>query len=320
MLAHALRWGLLVEMALYCFVATVWSVHENLGPGSAVLIVVALVLGTRAAIVGLMFFSAWQHRSKPPPDLRIGPLAMARLVLSEYAALCALYTLLQPFEIGPGKATNPARQDDNGSGLPVLLIHGFFCNHAVWSAVAKDLRHRGIDSLYTIDLEPVLGSINDYAEQVSRRVEQICSQTGARQVILVGHSMGGLVARAYVHWLSGWRRVAKVITLGSPHHGSELTKLLLLKGPNTRQMDRGSRWLARLNEAEEDPMSVPTTSIYSYHDDMVAPQESSVLDHPHVKNIPVAGIGHLAMVFSRPIQALLYQEIAAATAVKGADK
>ncbi len=40
------------------------------------------------------------------------------------------------------------------------------------------------------------------------------------QVILVGHSMGGLVARYYVEALGGWKHCRALVTIGSPHRGA----------------------------------------------------------------------------------------------------
>ena len=55
-------------------------------------------------------------------------------------------------------------------------------------------------------------------------IDMVLQQTGTDKVILMGHSMGGLVAREYIqnssHWLSNTHRVAKLITSGTPHNGS----------------------------------------------------------------------------------------------------
>ncbi|MBK9968478.1 MAG: SUMF1/EgtB/PvdO family nonheme iron enzyme [Holophagales bacterium] len=73
-------------------------------------------------------------------------------------------------------------------------------------------------------------------------VKRILELTGAPKVILVGHSMGGLAARAYLQWQhfppgipgafwaepsepSGGHRIAKLVTLGTPHRGSNLAEM-----------------------------------------------------------------------------------------------
>jgi triacylglycerol esterase/lipase EstA (alpha/beta hydrolase family) len=44
----------------------------------------------------------------------------------------------------------------------------------------------------------VFNDIDGYVEPLSRRIDEVCAAAGAEQVILVGHSMGGLVSRAYL--------------------------------------------------------------------------------------------------------------------------
>jgi pimeloyl-ACP methyl ester carboxylesterase len=115
--------------------------------------------------------------------------------------------------------------------------------------------------------------------------------------------MGGLVSRAYLR-RHGAARVAKLVTLGSPHHGSRLAVLGL--GENGRQMIPGSAWLAGLNAPGAVPLP-ETVSLYSCQDNYVMPQDSSVLDGARV--VPLAGIGHLEMAFSPEIERRLLAEL-----------
>ena len=58
-------------------------------------------------------------------------------------------------------------------------------------------------------------------------IEAVINATGKEKVILMGHSMGGLAAREYLqnssHWKFAEHRVAKLITSGTPHKGSNST-------------------------------------------------------------------------------------------------
>ncbi|MBN1669220.1 MAG: alpha/beta fold hydrolase [Anaerolineales bacterium] len=58
------------------------------------------------------------------------------------------------------------------------------------------------------------------AARLADFIQQVRQQTGASQVELIGHSMGGLVARAYVQSFSYPGDVAHLVTLGSPHQGA----------------------------------------------------------------------------------------------------
>ena len=57
------------------------------------------------------------------------------------------------------------------------------------------------------------------ADYLRQTIEQVKADTGASTVNLIGHSMGGLVARAYVQSANYGNDVAHLITLGSPHKG-----------------------------------------------------------------------------------------------------
>ncbi len=102
--------------------------------------------------------------------------------------------------------------------------------------------------------------------------------------------MGGLVCRSYL-LRYGEQNVRRLITVGTPHHGT--VHAYLLPGANLRQMRPNSEWLTRLNECSVD---VPHASIYSVHDNIIAPQDSSRLQG--AKEVVLTGVGHLSMAFS----------------------
>jgi predicted alpha/beta hydrolase family esterase len=143
------------------------------------------------------------------------------------------------------------------------------------------------------------------AAQLDREIERIAAGTGREKLVLVCHSMGGLAARAYLCG-HGADRVAKLITIASPHHGT--LHALFAAGANARQMHRGSRFLAEIcaNEAERAPQC-GVTSIYSPHDNLVAPQETSRL--AWAKNIAIPGFGHLDMLRSRRLFEVVLEEL-----------
>jgi triacylglycerol esterase/lipase EstA (alpha/beta hydrolase family) len=115
--------------------------------------------------------------------------------------------------------------------------------------------------------------------------------TGAARVVLVAHSMGGLVARAYLRRYGG-AQVRRLITIGSPHHGSELARTMF--GQSLSEMRPASPWLADLNRDGAYVGDVPVTSLWSWHDSMVAPQDSSRLEG--ADNIVLSGIAHNALL------------------------
>jgi hypothetical protein len=71
----------------------------------------------------------------------------------------------------------------------------------------------------------------------------------------------------------------------------------------------GSPWLRELAASEDEATRALITSIYTHHDNIVAPQTSSLL--PGARNIEFGGIGHVAMGSNPRILAEVMREIAA---------
>ncbi len=269
----------------------------------AVGLALLLAVAGRCFIIGVTFAFSRAHAVPPPAGCRIGALRGIALYVREVAAFFALFTLIMPFERLLMRADRIGRSE--GGRLPLLLIHGYQCNRGFWLELRGRLERAGWQAA-TISLDPVFSDIDGYVEQVARRIEEVCAAAGTEQLILVGHSMGGLVSRAYLR-RHGNARVAKLVTLGSPHHGSKLAVLGL--GENGHQMVPGSDWLAGLNAPDAVPLPAATVSIYSCQDNYVMPQDSSLLEGTKV--VPLAGIGHLEMAFSPEIERVLLAELSA---------
>ena len=169
------------------------------------------------------------------------------------------------------------------------------------------MRRHGISRTYTINLEPVFGDIDAYARQLAERVEQICAQTGEQKILIIAHSMGGLVSRTYLHRYGGEQRLAGLLTAGSPHHGTVLAKTLPI-AENIRQMQPGNPWLNALNQLEQRAAPIPITSVYSAHDNLVSPQSSSRL--ADAENVRLRAVGHVSLLFSRELLTLVTQFVA----------
>lgn len=174
-------------------------------------------------------------------------------------------------------------------GLPVLLVHGYICNHRVWDDVASALRQAGHPVL-RVDLEPLFTSIDDYAETLEHSLTTLLDQTGARHAVLVGHSMGGLAIRAWLR-AHGTQRVARIITLGTPHQGTSIARASMT--PNGLQMAWHSDWLQALAASESDAKRALMQLAITAQDNVVFPQTAQVL--PGAQVTQFEGIGHLQM-------------------------
>jgi triacylglycerol esterase/lipase EstA (alpha/beta hydrolase family) len=261
------------------------------------------VLGVPIAYCGVIlaftlveFALSWCFRAKRPPSMRLSPAGIAALIWGEFRALAgAAPRMIFYRRLVADPLPAPAR-------TPLLLVHGVLCNGGIWNRVRAYLAAHDVGPVYVVTLTPPLASIEQFAGQVAARIDAILAATGAAQVILVGHSMGGLVARAYLRGYGG-AKVKRVITLGTPHHGSVVA--WLFPGNSLAQIRPGNRWLEALPGALAD--FPPFTSIWSWHDSMVAPQTSARLEGAH--NIELAGVGHNALLGERRVFEVLVAEI-----------
>ena len=178
---------------------------------------------------------------------------------------------------------------------------GFLCNRGYYGKFRRFLASNGYGNVWSVTLEPVFGSIDDNARHLNELVEQICAETDSDKVIIIGHSMGGVVARAWIDKQGGAKRVARVISLGSPFGGTVLAKGPSGLGENLRQMIVGCEWLQELAEYEKQPCPVPFTAIWSPHDSIVAPQSGTRVSETYGQSIAMPGIGHMEMIVSGPV-------------------
>jgi triacylglycerol esterase/lipase EstA (alpha/beta hydrolase family) len=248
-------------------------------------------------LASVWFTLSWIWRTPRPLEYRLGPVAGARLFLTEVGAVALSWPLMVVHRLLIADPT-PAR-----ARLALLLVHGVAVNDGVWFALRRDLARRGLGPVYTINYGPPLAGIEHFAGQLASRVDAIRAATGAERVTLIAHSMGGLVARAYLRRF-GAARIAQLITIGTPHHGSMLA--YTFPGCCLAQMHPGNPWLLELNRDESAPTPVPITSIWSRHDSMVAPQASSALRN--AENIALVGVAHNALLGDRGVMEIIARQ------------
>ncbi|MGO9459968.1 MAG: esterase/lipase family protein [Rhodomicrobium sp.] len=295
MVAVRLRW-ILAAAVLVAFMA---ARATGAGMLYAVPLAVLILFALHAAIILLTFAIAWRKYPPAFPEQRTGFIALCGVIAAECLAYFALFAVIQPFETLFIAAAKPRRE--LGAKPPVLLVHGYVCNRALWWPLLAKLRSRGI-AAEPVNLEPAYACIDSFAEQLNGYIDALLSETQSGKLVLVTHSMGGLVARAYLKRYGG-ERVSKVVTLACPHRGTRLAYLGF--GRNARQMEPGSAWLCELGKAAPSP--VPIVTVWSAHDNFVAPQVSGRLEG--ASEIVLPRLGHLSFVFSRRVLSILLREL-----------
>ena len=248
------------------------------------------LLGVRAGLnaVTWAFASAF---ASPAPAL--GPMRRLRLVVVEYLAFLLTFLLVIPFE----RLWMPADRPAPGR-RPVLLVHGYGCSRGVWWLLRRRLEAAG-HSVATVSLVPPYTSIGKLVPQLNARIEALCAATGSQQVSLVAHSMGGLVCRSYLA-RHGIARVDRLLTLATPHQGSELARFGI--GQNAREMTPDSLWL---NDMAAERLAIPVASLRNPYDNYSMPQDKQRL--PGARDVELPPVGHLAMLYDAGVARLLIE-------------
>jgi len=186
----------------------------------------------------------------------------------------------------------------------VVLIHGLVCNRGFWTPWLRRLLARD-QPFIAVDLEPVVADIESYRAIVEAAVSRITETTGLPPVLLC-HSMGGLVARDWLREGRNHQRIARVVTIASPHHGTWLGRHA--RSGSGLQMQQGNAWLAALADTEEPALLTRFSCWYSNCDNVVFPASTATL--PWADNRLVVGLPHVAMAFDPQLMAEVLQEVA----------
>ncbi|GAA2251916.1 lipase [Streptomyces ruber] len=187
------------------------------------------------------------------------------------------------------------------SDVPVIFVHGLADRASIFSRLRGGLRDCGAGPLLTASYNTYHPDIPTAARELGEQVAEVRRLTGGRPVCLVGHSLGGLIARYYVQRLGGDTRVPLVITLATPHGGTAMAQWTPVY-PLLRQLCPGSTLLAELDE----PCAGCRTRFvcfYSDLDEAVVPASRARLDHPDLRtrNVLVHGVGHLMLPLHQPV-------------------
>jgi triacylglycerol esterase/lipase EstA (alpha/beta hydrolase family) len=202
-----------------------------------------------------------------------------------------------------------------GDPPPVVLLHGWGQHPANFVWLARRLRRDGWRHVYTLAHVPVGGDIEHSAHRLGVAVDRIRRATGATEVDIIAHSMGGLVARASIRARGPACGVGRLITLGTPHQGTAIFGRLRVDRM-VGQMRPDSPLLGRLAADDPVPRLVDCVSIYSADDAVVVPPERAY--YAGAFNIEVRGLGHLSLLFSPRVYALVRENLAAARAAAAA--
>lgn len=254
-----------------------------------------IILGSHTLFIFVTYIlhyydAVTRQKEKPQP-----PAAYVRAFLGEWWYGLAV---IVSYGIGWLPPRRTTRVIENG-GPPILLVHGYLMNRACMFAVYWRLRRAGYQNVYTINLWPIFGPIETIARPLAARIESIARMHGGAPVYAVAHSMGGIALRVCMHE-NDELPLAKVITLGTPHRGSQLAHFAIF--PSGMQLRPGSPLLKRISKRPD----VPIVSIYSLLDHLTFPANNATFGE---RAIRFDDLGHIGLLYSHRVFDALVPEL-----------
>lgn len=205
---------------------------------------------------------------------------------------------------------NGEHADSDTFDLPVVLVHGYFHNRSGFFFLARALRKRGFRWVYGMNYNPIGSSIPSLAARLARNVDDVLRVSGAPRVHLIGHSLGGLVARWYVQQMDGAPSVDHCVTIGTPHNGTYAAYAGF--GRAAKEMRPGSELLGRLREGFPS-CETRFVNVYSDLDVLIVPPSSAVLpQRPTVRNHLIEDFGHTSLLVSPELISTIVSHLATA--------
>lgn len=187
------------------------------------------------------------------------------------------------------------------SGTPVLMVHGLYHNRTAWLVFARRLRKAGFRNLHTYGYNSFTKDFDHALAGLKARLDALLADSPDGRVILIGHSLGGLLCRCAAGDPRFGGRIAALVTLGSPHGGSELAWL------GSNRMARGlipGRTIPEAVAQAPDP-DCPKLAVYTLADDYVVPLDLLRTGRPGWRERVCAPMGHVWMLYSPEVAGMV---------------
>ena len=190
-----------------------------------------------------------------------------RRILVLLAALVTAFTVLGP---APSASAAPTR--------PVVFVHGYTGSASNWITAMSVFRAAGYssDQLFAYEYNSY-GNNEQNAAGLASYIEQVKARTGASQVDIVNHSMGGLVSLWYLKVLNGHPNVGRLASIAGANHGTTWASACVAF-VTCQQMLPGSSFINTLTNGDETPGDTRYATWYSPCDGIIIPYTSTRLD------------------------------------------
>jgi triacylglycerol lipase len=195
----------------------------------------------------------------------------------------------------------------------VLLIPGWFDTARDLAALRIRLLSAGWPHVRSLTFEDPTGSNRDHAAEIETAISLLRAETGADEIDVVAHSMGGLATRWYLMEHSP-APVRRVVFLASPHRGTLSAHLAW--GDGRDEMMPESAFLDSLNAGSFLPPGIEAITLRTRLDTHVVPGESATL--PGVPDHTVCCPTHQGLLRDDEVFAIVADFLESASALPAA--
>jgi triacylglycerol esterase/lipase EstA (alpha/beta hydrolase family) len=236
------------------------------------------------------------------------PTILAVALLLEFCAIVALHILASAYLVLSVFRAFKGRYGHGRKGVPVLFVHGYAHNPAVFWFLMTRLRRAGLTGLHVVTLTPPWGSIPHFAKQVSAAVDRVLCECKHHELDIVAHSIGGVAAAYYIKFLGGNEKTRKFVSLAAPLRGTYVSYLGI--GACTWETRFGCEFMKHANFGPGDFSSIELHTMRGGLDFYILPHSSASLAEPVVRH-EFPNLGHAGLLVSKAV-ALKIAEVLAA--------
>jgi triacylglycerol esterase/lipase EstA (alpha/beta hydrolase family) len=189
---------------------------------------------------------------------------------------------------------SPAAPAQAAGPRPVVFVHGFGGSASNWTTAQAVFRAAGYNQnqLFAYEYNSFGSNITN-AQGLATFVNRVKAQTGASQVDIVNHSMGGLVTGWYVNELGGQSSVRHVASIAGANHGTTSAASCAVF-VTCQQMLPGSAFILAYTTPDETPGNTSYATWYSATDGIIIPFTSTILNG--ARNNLVVGEDHIGFL------------------------
>lgn len=196
-------------------------------------------------------------------------------------------------------------KNKNQDDQPILLVHGLYHNKMAWLLMKHRLDVLGLSDLNTWQYNSFTTSYPELVLKLRKEIDRLYAEKN-RKIILVGHSLGGLLISGAASAPEFEKKTLGLITMGTPFKGSILATI----APG--RLGRSLHPESGLFKGENRicfPKCTPKIAIISPTDEMVLPWKNLEPDAAQWSIIRSPALGHVAMLYSRRVTRMVAAQI-----------